>query len=80
MDVVLYALQHVHVGPDRGEELRGLGDLARLRGEHDHAGQGAREAGLQMLVKVLPKDEDKIGVRAGADRARMSRNTNFQTV
>lgn len=35
-DVVLYGLQHSHVGPDAGQQLTGLGDLLSSLIVHRH--------------------------------------------
>ena len=54
VDVVLDALQHVHVRLHRVQQLGGLRYLRGFRTVHHHAGQCSGEPGLQMLMKILP--------------------------
>ena len=53
VDIVLHGLENVHVGLHGVEELAGLGNLAGLLAVHDHAGKGAGESRLQVLVQVF---------------------------
>lgn len=46
-DVVLYGLQHGHVGPDAGEQLTGLGYLLSRLVVHGHPHDGPAGGGSQ---------------------------------
>ena len=80
VDIVLHALQHIHVGLHRVQKLRGLCYLRGFRTVHHHTSQCSGKPGLQVLVEIFPEEKLSFVDESGKKEQYLGANVYSQTL